>query len=141
MAHATWPKRCRECAGSLCHRFCGRSRPRVNLESLLVRFRCHLPPILVQMASEIAFAAPSGPSVAPLMDLCWFFTVSVALGHVPELSRRQRRRPPWRDGNIAFGPLNVDFPMCLLHFRLWGCLWALAIVSKLTYCIFLKRHL
>ena len=47
--------------------FCGRSRPRVNLESPLIRFRCHLPPILVQMASEIAFAAASGTIEGPFV--------------------------------------------------------------------------
>ena len=86
---------------------CGRLRPRVNLESPLIRFRFHLPPfwygwrqksrlrrpvgpfrahlspILVQMASEIVFAAPSGAPMAPLVDLYRFFMVSVALGQVP----------------------------------------------------------
>ena len=79
--------------------------------------------------------------MAPLVDLYRFFMVSVALGQVPGVSQRQGGSNLWGDGNIAFGPLNVDFPMCLLHFRLWGCLWALAIVSKLTYCTYFKRHL
>ena len=92
--------------------------------------------MLVQMASEIALAAPSGATMAPVVDLYRFFMVSVALGQVPGAVPAAEAQTPWRDGNIAFGPLNVDFPMCLLHFRLWGCLWALAIVSKLTYCIF-----
>ena len=46
-------------------------------------------PILVQMASEIALAAPSGAPMVPLVDLYRFFMVSVALGQAPEVSQRQ----------------------------------------------------
>ena len=66
--------------GSIGFSFWYRWRQKSRLRHPVGPFRVHLPPILVQMASEIAFAAPSGAPMAPVVDLYRFFMVSVALG-------------------------------------------------------------
>ncbi len=52
----------------------------------------------------------------PLMDLHWISMDFAGQGGIPAAGGLHL----WRDGNIAFGTLNVNILMCLLTFAIGG---------------------